>query len=220
MAGKGLITKTLSSYQPFQLHGSIEALTQQNLTLLHTNNKGVGKTVHSHVGLISTFVIHHLHSITSSLISYKISIFWLVSEAEEAVLSITCLDNPKTGFQAMRPKYIIVCTACAEICGSRSAGSSRSKLIWIYTVLKKMYPGSAGQVLRCIDTFSYFHQLRGRQLLLFSIHHYVDLVFSYYWVKIWAFSHHTLISMYYFFFKTIHNFSRVSPLPRGKMKRK
>ena len=107
MAGKGLITKTLSRYQPFQLHGSIEALTQENLTLLPTNNKGVGKTVNSH-SLISTFVIHHLHSRISSLTSYKISIFWLVSEAEEAVLSISGSDNTKTGVLAMRPKYIIL----------------------------------------------------------------------------------------------------------------
>ena len=156
--------------------------------------------MHSH-SLISTFVIHHLHSIISSLTSYKISIFWLVSEAEEAVLCNTWSDNPKTGFLATRPIYIIGCTACAEICGSRSAGASRSQLIWIYTVLKEMYPGSVGQDLRCIDTPSYLYLLRGRQLLLFSIHHYVDLVFSYYSVKIWAFSHHTLISMYYFFSK-------------------
>ena len=55
--------------------------------------------------LISTFVIRLLESIISILATSEISIFWLVSEAEQAGLNLTLSETPKTGFVASRPNY-------------------------------------------------------------------------------------------------------------------
>ena len=52
---------------------------------------------------LSTFVIHLLESIVSKVNTSKISIFYLVSVAEQVVLSMTWLETPKTGFVALKP---------------------------------------------------------------------------------------------------------------------
>ena len=54
--------------------------------------------------LISAFVIRLLESFISRLATSKISIFKLVSVAEETGLSLTLLETPKTGFVGTRPK--------------------------------------------------------------------------------------------------------------------
>ena len=53
--------------------------------------------------LISTFVIYFLERIISKLTTSEISIFELVSEAEETGLSVTLSEIPKTGFLTSRP---------------------------------------------------------------------------------------------------------------------
>ena len=53
--------------------------------------------------LISAFVIHLLESVISKLAASKFSSFYLVSIAEEAGLSLTLSETPKTGFVTSRP---------------------------------------------------------------------------------------------------------------------
>ena len=67
------------------------------------NNIGADKPVPTH-SLISAFVIRLLESIISRLASSEISIFKLVSVAEETGLSLTLSETPKTGFVEWRPK--------------------------------------------------------------------------------------------------------------------
>ena len=63
-------------------------------------NKGADQQMHS---LISAFVIRLLESIISKLATSKISIFKLVSVAEETGLSLALSETSKTGFVASRP---------------------------------------------------------------------------------------------------------------------
>ena len=67
-------------------------------------NKGADQPAHLR-RLISAFVIHLLESIISKLASSKISIFELVSVAEETGLSLALSTNPKAGFLTSRPIY-------------------------------------------------------------------------------------------------------------------
>ena len=53
--------------------------------------------------LISAFVIRLLEIIISKLDTSEISIFLLVSVAEQAGLNLTLSETPKTGFVALRP---------------------------------------------------------------------------------------------------------------------
>ena len=48
--------------------------------------------------LISAFVVRLLESIISKLATSEVSLFWLVSVAEQAGLNLTLSDTPKTGF--------------------------------------------------------------------------------------------------------------------------
>ena len=57
--------------------------------------------------LISTFVIRLLESIISRLATSKISIFLLVSVAEQAGFNLTLSETPKTGFVASRPNTFL-----------------------------------------------------------------------------------------------------------------
>ena len=66
------------------------------------NNKGADQPAPP-PGLISAFDIHLLESIISGLATSEISIFYLVSVAEETGLSLTLSETPKTGFVATRP---------------------------------------------------------------------------------------------------------------------
>ena len=68
------------------------------------NNKGADQPVHPH-SLISAFAIHFLESIIRKLATSIISIFWLVSVAEETGLSLTLSETLKTGFVPMPPIY-------------------------------------------------------------------------------------------------------------------
>ena len=54
--------------------------------------------------LISAFVIRFLESIICNLTTGEISIFKLVSLAEETGLKLAFLETPKTGFLETRPK--------------------------------------------------------------------------------------------------------------------
>ena len=68
------------------------------------NNKGTDQPAHLR-SLISTFAILLLESIISSLATSEISIFLLVSVAEETGLSLALSETPKAGFIATRPNY-------------------------------------------------------------------------------------------------------------------
>ena len=70
----------------------IWAASWQNLFQPYANNKGCPRS------LISTFVVCYLGSIIPILAKFKISILLLVSVAEQAGLSLTWSETPKTGF--------------------------------------------------------------------------------------------------------------------------
>ena len=75
---------------------------RENLILLYANNKGADQPAHA-LSLISVFAVCSLQSLISKLASGKISVFQLVSVAEQAGLRLTRLQTPKTGFLASRP---------------------------------------------------------------------------------------------------------------------
>ena len=75
---------------------------QENLSLVFANNKCADQSAPLH-SLISTFVICLLEGIISKLATSEISIFYLVSVAEETDLSLTLSDTTKTGFVQWRP---------------------------------------------------------------------------------------------------------------------
>ena len=60
------------------------------------NNTGADQLAHSR-RLIIVFVIRVLESTISRLATSEISIFWLVSVAEETGLSLAFSETPKTG---------------------------------------------------------------------------------------------------------------------------
>ena len=66
------------------------------------NNKAANQLAHPR-SLISTFVIPFLKSIVCKLATGEISIFQLVSVAEENGLKLALSETPKTGFLATRP---------------------------------------------------------------------------------------------------------------------
>ena len=66
------------------------------------NNTGADQPAHPR-SLISAFVIRFLERIICKLAAGEISIFWLVSVAEETSLKLTLLETPKTGFLATWP---------------------------------------------------------------------------------------------------------------------
>ena len=75
----------------------------ENLFLPYANNKGADQPAHPH-SLISTFVVHCLDRIISTLAISIISRLQLVSEAEQAGLSLIWSETPKTGFLVTRLK--------------------------------------------------------------------------------------------------------------------
>ena len=75
------------------------------------NNKGADQPVHLH-RLISTFVICCELEILSKLATSKISIFQLVSVAEQTCLSLHLSETLKTVFFASRPKSCMMSCLC------------------------------------------------------------------------------------------------------------
>ena len=67
----------------------------------YANNKGADQPAHPR-SLISTFVVRCLNSIMSLVSISEISSLYLASEAEQAGLSLTLSENPKTGFLVTR----------------------------------------------------------------------------------------------------------------------
>ena len=66
------------------------------------NNTGADQPAHPRC-LISAFVIRVLESNISKLATIEISVFWLVSVAEETGFSLALSETRKTGFVATRP---------------------------------------------------------------------------------------------------------------------
>ena len=72
-------------------------------------SSGVGEQKrHRPAQLVSAFVIPFLESIISKLATSEISIFLLVSLAEETVLCLVFSETPKTGFLATRPSWFML----------------------------------------------------------------------------------------------------------------
>ena len=80
---------------------------RENLSSGFANIKGADQPAHSR-RLISAFVIRILKSIISKLASSKISIFYLVSVAEETGLSLPLSETMKTGFLASGPIWTLL----------------------------------------------------------------------------------------------------------------
>ena len=68
------------------------------------NNTGADQPAHPR-SLFSAFVIRFLESTLTKLSTAKISVFQLVSVAEETGLKLTLSETPKTGFLATWPNY-------------------------------------------------------------------------------------------------------------------
>ena len=69
------------------------------------NNKGADQPAHLR-SLISAFVIRFFENIICKLATGEISIFKIVSVAEETSLNLALTGTPKTGFLAMRPNLV------------------------------------------------------------------------------------------------------------------
>ena len=67
----------------------------------YANNKGADQHAHPH-SLISTFDVRCIDSIISLVSICEISSLYLVSEAEQAGLSLTWSETTKTGFLVTR----------------------------------------------------------------------------------------------------------------------
>ena len=67
-----------------------------------TNSKGADQPAHPR-SLISAFVIPLLKCIISTPATSEISIFWLVTVAEQTGLKLALSETPKTGFLVARP---------------------------------------------------------------------------------------------------------------------
>ena len=66
------------------------------------NNKGADQPAHPR-SLISVIVFRFLESIICELATDEMSIFYLVSVAEETCLKFALSETPKTGFLATKP---------------------------------------------------------------------------------------------------------------------
>ena len=75
-----------------------------NLFLPYANNKGADQPAHPR-SLNSAFVVRCLDSIISLVSISEISSLYLASMAEQADLSLTWSQIPKTGFLVTRLKY-------------------------------------------------------------------------------------------------------------------
>ena len=80
------------------------ASTQESCLCGFANNKGANQPAHPR-SLVSVFVIRFLKSIISKLATSEISVFLLVSVAEETALSPALSETLKSGFLASRPKW-------------------------------------------------------------------------------------------------------------------
>ena len=70
---------------------------EENLFIPYANNKGADQPAHPR-SLISIFIVRCLASIIPVITMYKISRLKLASVAEQAGLSLTWSQTPKTGF--------------------------------------------------------------------------------------------------------------------------
>ena len=82
------------------------ASTRENLTSGVANNKGPDQPGHVR-SLISAVVIRLMENIISKLATSEISVFYLVSVAEQTRLCVTWSEFPRTGFLTSRSMYIL-----------------------------------------------------------------------------------------------------------------
>ena len=86
---------------------SYEPRCEKNCLRGFTNNTGADQPAHMH-SLIIAFVILFLESIIWKLATGNISIFKLVSVAEETGFSLALLETPKTGYLTSRPINVLL----------------------------------------------------------------------------------------------------------------
>ena len=79
-----------------------------HLSLGVANNKGADQPVHLH-RLVSAFVIRLLENIIFTLATSEISIFYLVSAAEQVGLGMTWLESGTSGFSRQGPNVFKEC---------------------------------------------------------------------------------------------------------------
>ena len=89
----------------------IWATTRENLPLGFANNTGTDQPAHLR-SLISAFVIHFLESNIYTLATSTISIFYLVSVAEETGLNLALYETPEDRFSHDKAHIIITVRAC------------------------------------------------------------------------------------------------------------
>ena len=88
--------------------------TRENLSTMFANNKGTDQTAHV-PSLLSASVIRFLENIITKLATSEISVFELASVADQADLSTTLLETPKTCFFASKLNdYYSKNTICAQ----------------------------------------------------------------------------------------------------------
>ena len=101
--------KEKTDFTCMYLHCIIKCATSwQNLLLPYANNIGADQPAHP-CNLISTFVVHYLDSIIPLIATAIISRLSLVSGAEQACLSLTWSETPKTCFIVTWLKLYLVC---------------------------------------------------------------------------------------------------------------
>ena len=83
------------------IHISYGPRREKNCLRGFANNPGADQPARPR-SLISDCVIRLFESIISRLATSEVSIFWLVSVAEETGLKLALSDTPKTGFPATR----------------------------------------------------------------------------------------------------------------------
>ena len=107
-----LYARNVSGVRANSTQGLKVSCFQENCYLIHINDStrdnlssGVCEQhMHSH-SLVSAFINRVLESIVSKIATSEISVFQLVSEAEETGFSLALSETPKTGFLATRPNY-------------------------------------------------------------------------------------------------------------------
>ena len=107
----------------------IWAMSWENLFMPYANNKGAVQPAHPR-SLISAFVVRCLDSTVPLVSVSEISSLYLASVAEQAGLSLTWSQTPKTGFLVTRVIYV---------CGSSCTSSllfcpNPSEYLWFWNV--------------------------------------------------------------------------------------
>ena len=126
----GFLEASWSGSSLFSTH--IWASTRENLSLGFVNNTGTDQPAHP-CRLISTFVIRYLKSIIFKLATGEISIFQLVSIAEEAGLRHSLSKTPEVRFSHNEAHIVERFNDWNVICSITTNVSKLSNIIKFYS---------------------------------------------------------------------------------------